>query len=861
MADRILINATHQNQELRVAVVADGKTLTHLDIQHPGREQKKANIYKGTITRVEKSLEAAFVNYGAERHGFLPLKEVADEYWDKPADGKGRGILREGQTIMVQIEKEERGNKGAALSSYISLAGCYLVLMPNNGRAGGISRRIEGDDRDALKDIMNNLNIPDDMGVIVRTAGVGKHQEEVQWDLDVLVQQWEAIKQAYDQGEAPFLIFEESDAIVRTLRDYMRPEISEILVDDPQVYEHTKHHLSQIRPDFVDRVKLYEDKIPLFNRYQIERQIEQAYQREISLPSGGSLVIEATEALVSVDINSARATKGSDIEETALQTNLEAADEVARQLRLRDLGGLIVIDFIDMRPVRNQRAVENRLQEASKKDRARIQMRRISRFGLLEMSRQRLRSSLGENTEVICPRCSGAGSIRGVKSLALSILRLLEEDAVRDHGVVRLTAQVPVPVATFLLNEKRSTIADMEQAHHMQIVIVPNPHFDTPEFTIDKLRGDKAAEAGEANTEEPASYELVTQPKQDDVVLTSSNEHRKKHETAAVARVDVPVAPPSKPRKISQKSLLKRIAAALFGEEEPPKKTSGSQQRRGGQQNRGRGGNRNNNRNNNNRRGGHNNRNQGNRQRTDNRDESRDADGNREENRTDNRRSNNRQRNDRNNDNRRTDNRRSNDNRRDDDSSTDNRRTDNRRTDNRRTDNRRTDNRRNDNRRDSDNDNDNGNRRDDDNSTDNRRTDNRRNDNRRNDNRRNDNRRGDRGDGQARDKSTHTRTVTPRVQNKPQYDVDQTLTIPSTGQPAPFIEQPKQTTQSVAPVKAPKVDAPKVEAPKVEKPKVETPKVEKPKAETPPKVEKQKTEAVKIPENQPTAAIEQPKEK
>lgn len=575
--DRILINATHQNEELRVAVVNNGKTLTHLDIQHPGLERKKANIYKGTVTRVEHSLEAAFVSYGAERHGFLPLKEVAPEYYgggasdDDSEEGgdtgqghqrpqKRAGKLREGQTILIQVEKEERGNKGAALSTYISLAGCYLVLMPNNPKAGGISRRVEGDDRGELRDIMNQLVIPDSMGVIIRTAGVGKHLEELQWDLDVLVQRWHAIQVASDASETSTLIYEESDVVNRTLRDYLRPDITEILVDDLNTFEKTKHHVSQIRPDYVDRIKHYDDKIPLFSRYQIERQIEEAHQRTVRLPSGGSVVIEATEALVSIDINSAKATRGGDIEETALQTNLEAAEEIARQLRLRDLGGLIVIDFIDMRPVRNQRDVENRLQEACKKDRARIQMRRISRFGLLEMSRQRLRSSLGDNTQNVCPRCHGTGAMRSVESLALSILRLLEEDAVRDTGIARLVAQVPVAVATFLLNEKRQAIEAIETSHRINIVIIPNRHMETPDFTIDKTRGEKVDSVGLI-----ASYEQVSTPdKTDDSVLSSTNEYRQKERpVAAVAQMAIAAPPPPQPRK--KPGLLKRLWLALFG--------------------------------------------------------------------------------------------------------------------------------------------------------------------------------------------------------------------------------------------------------------------------------------------------------
>ncbi|WP_454901106.1 ribonuclease E, partial [Aggregatibacter sp.] len=417
---RMLINAT-QKEELRVALV-DGQRLFDLDIESPGHEQKKANIYKGKITRVEPSLEAAFVDYGAERHGFLPLKEIAREYF--PADYVYQGrpnirdIISEGQEVIVQVNKEERGNKGAALTTFISLAGSYLVIMPNNPRAGGISRRIEGDERLELKDALSSLDVPEGVGLIVRTAGVGKSPEELQWDLKVLLHHWEAIKQASESRPAPFLIHQESDVIVRAIRDYLRRDIGEILIDSPKVYEKAKAHIKLVRPDFINRVKLYQGEVPLFSHYQIESQIESAFQREVRLPSGGSIVIDATEALTAIDINSARSTRGGDIEETALNTNLEAADEIARQLRLRDLGGLIVIDFIDMTPVRHQREVENRIRDAVRQDRARIQISRISRFGLLEMSRQRLSPSLGESSHHVCPRCQGTGKIRDNESLS-----------------------------------------------------------------------------------------------------------------------------------------------------------------------------------------------------------------------------------------------------------------------------------------------------------------------------------------------------------------------------------------------------------------------------------------------------------
>ncbi|MGA7981678.1 MAG: Rne/Rng family ribonuclease, partial [Chromatiaceae bacterium] len=447
---RMLINAT-QPEELRVAIV-DGQKLFNLDIESPGREQKKANIYKGVITRVEPSLEAAFVDYGAERHGFLPLKEMARSYFDPEAVKPGARInikeaIKDGQEVVVQVDKEERGNKGAALTTFISLAGRYLVLMPNNPRAGGVSRRIEGQDRAELRDAMSQLKIPDDMGLIVRTAGVGKSVEELQWDLDYLIQLWSAIEQSGAERRPPFLIYQESDVIIRSIRDYLRADIGEIVVDDRKMYEKAQEFVRQVMPGNLKKLRLYEDEVPLFTRYQIESQIESAFQRIVQLPAGGSIVIDHSEALTSIDINSARATKGADIEETALNTNLEAADEIARQLRLRDLGGLFVIDFIDMTPARNQREVENRLREALKQDRARVQVGRISRFGLLEMSRQRLRPSLGESSQLVCPRCRGQGTIRGVESLALSILRIIEEEAMKEN-TQRILAQLPLSVAT-----------------------------------------------------------------------------------------------------------------------------------------------------------------------------------------------------------------------------------------------------------------------------------------------------------------------------------------------------------------------------------------------------------------------------
>ncbi|PSW16951.1 ribonuclease E [Photobacterium sanctipauli] len=487
---RMLINAT-QKEELRVALV-DGQKLFDLDIESPGHESKKANIYKGRITRIEPSLEAAFVDYGAERHGFLPLKEIARDYF--PADYTYQGrpnikeVLKEGQEVIVQVDKEERGNKGAALTTFISLAGSYLVLMPNNPRAGGISRRIEGEERTQLKAALSTLELPQGMGLIVRTAGVGKSAEDLEYDLNYLLNHWERVKDAADSAPAPFLIHQESNVIARAIRDYLRRDIGEIVIDSKKIFDRARDHIQQVRPDFLSRVKLYENTdTPLFNHYQIENQIESAFQREVRLPSGGSIVIDPTEALTSIDINSARATKGGDIEETALQTNLEAADEIARQLRLRDLGGLVVIDFIDMTPVRHQREVENRLREAVRMDRARVQIGRISRFGLLEMSRQRLSPSLAEASHHVCPRCSGTGVIRDSESLSLSILRLIEEEALKDN-TSQVLAIVPVAIASYLLNEKRRSVQHIEKSHNVRAIIVPNADMETPHFEVVRVR-------------------------------------------------------------------------------------------------------------------------------------------------------------------------------------------------------------------------------------------------------------------------------------------------------------------------------------------------------------------------------------
>ncbi|WP_295516459.1 ribonuclease E, partial [uncultured Stenotrophomonas sp.] len=491
---RMLINAT-QAEELRVAIV-DGQSLYDIDIEQPAKEQKKSNIYKGRIFRIEPSLEAAFVEYGGGRHGFLPLKEISRDYFQAGVDHNKAGIrelLKEGQEIVVQVDKEERGNKGAALTTFISLAGRYMVLMPNSPSAGGVSRRIEGEDRAALKDALDKLNIPDDMGVIIRTAGVGRDAEELQWDLDYLLNVWRAIAEAALSKPAPFLIYQESRLIVRALRDYLRADIGEILVDTEEMYEHAREFMQQVMPQTLRKLKHYKDDIPLFNRFQIESQIEGAYERNVRLPSGGSIVVDQTEALTAVDVNSSRATKGSDIEDTAFQTNLEAAEEVARQLRLRDLGGLVVIDFIDMASNKHQREVENRLANALKYDRARVQVGRISRFGLLEMSRQRLRPSLGESSQIVCPRCDGHGRMRSVESLSLSIIRVAEEHAMKEN-TGQVLVQAPVEIANYLLNEKRSALREIEKRHEAPIVIVADEQLHTPHYTVTRLRENELGE-------------------------------------------------------------------------------------------------------------------------------------------------------------------------------------------------------------------------------------------------------------------------------------------------------------------------------------------------------------------------------
>lgn len=487
---RMLFNATQQ-EELRVAIV-DGQKLIDIDIETTGREQRKSNIYKGIITRIEPSLEACFVNYGEERHGFLPFKEVARSYFREGVDVRNASIkeaLREGQEIMVQVEKEERGNKGAALTSFISLAGRYLVLMPNNPRGGGVSRRVEGEDRQELRETMDQLDLPSGMSVIARTAGIGRNVEELQWDLNYLMQLWRAIEGAGQSAPGAFLIYQESSLVIRAIRDYFQPDIGEILIDTDDIYEQAQQFMSHVMPDMVHRVKRYRDDVPLFSRFQIEHQIETAYSRTVPLPSGGAIVIDHTEALVSIDVNSARATRGSDIETTAFHTNCEAADEVARQLRLRDLGGLIVIDFIDMENAKNQREVETRLKDSLRYDRARVQMGKISRFGLMELSRQRLRPSLSEGSHVTCPRCNGTGHIRDTESSALQVLRIIQEEAMKENSAA-IHVQAPVDVAAFLLNEKRGEILKIETRHRVTVVMIPNKHLETPHYKLERLKHD-----------------------------------------------------------------------------------------------------------------------------------------------------------------------------------------------------------------------------------------------------------------------------------------------------------------------------------------------------------------------------------
>ena len=540
---RMLINATH-SEELRVALV-DGQKLYDLDIESRVREQKKSNIYKAKITRVEPSLEAAFVEYGGNRHGFLPLKEISREYFRIPPNEiRGRvniaEVVKEGQEIVVQVDKEERGNKGAALTTQLSLAGRYMVLMPNNPRAGGISRRIEGEERDQLKESMSQLDIPKNMGVIVRTAGIDRNVEELQWDLNYLVHLYEAITKAAAERSSPFLIYQESDVIIRAIRDYLRDDVAEILLDTPESFEQANQFVDQVMPQFKSRLKLYESDVPLFNRYQIEGQIESAFNREVRLPSGGALVIDPTEALVSVDINSARATRGADIEETALNTNLEAAEEICRQLRLRDIGGLVVIDFIDMTASKNQRAVENRMRDSLQVDRARVQVGKISRFGLLEMSRQRLRPSLGETSGVICPRCSGLGTIRDVESSALAVIRMIEEESLKESSS-EIRAFLPISVSSFILNEKRNALSELEERNKVRVVVVPDPQMDTPHYRVERIRTQDATE------ETAASYDITSTEEQEELVVTAAK-------PVAVERAAVQTIAPPAPRPAAEKA-------------------------------------------------------------------------------------------------------------------------------------------------------------------------------------------------------------------------------------------------------------------------------------------------------------------
>jgi len=566
---RMLINAT-QEEELRMAMV-DGQRLYDLNIEGPASERKKANIYKGKITRIEPSLEAAFVDYGADRHGFLPLKEVSSEYFVKQVP-KGekpsiKSVLKEGQDIVVQIDKEERGNKGAALTTFVSLAGRFIVLKPNKDRSGGVSRRITGQDRDAARRSLDEIEVPDGMSVILRTAGIDRSAEELAWDLENLLSVWQAILNVVLQRPSPFLIYRESNAVVRALRDYLTNEIGEILIDDEATYKEASEFVEQVMPHNLKKLKHYQDPVPLFTRFQIESQIESAFAHSVSLPSGGSIVIDHTEALVSIDINSARATKGGDIEATALNTNLEAADEIARQLRIRDLGGLIVIDFIDMGPQKNQRAVENRLREAVRQDRARVQIGKISRFGLLEMSRQRLRPSLGESSYITCPRCSGFGTIRSVESLALAILRIVGEEA-RKERTAKVIAQLPVEVATYLLNEKRDWVQSLEARHDTQVILVANSLLETPHYDVRRVRDDQT------ELPENAGVSYLLADSGPEVEVPESMQEKKPVEQAAVGKI-APAAPaPARKPEPAGPSLWDRIVALFRGgdEDDSPKK-------------------------------------------------------------------------------------------------------------------------------------------------------------------------------------------------------------------------------------------------------------------------------------------------
>jgi ribonuclease E len=552
--EKMLINAM-QTEEVRVALIKDNY-LFDLDIECPGEVKKKGNIYKATVTRREPSLDAVFVEYGSKRQGFLPLKEIAPEYLSRNPDEFGdekppiTSLIREGQELLVQVDKEERGNKGAALTTFITLAGCYLVLMPNNPRSGGISRRIEGEERDELRETLNALTLPEDMGLIIRTAGVGKSQEELQDDLDMLCNQWQSINQAYNTELAPCLIHQEGDVIIRSIRDNLRKSICEIIIDDQISYIKAKQYIERVKPEFLPNLKLYNSSIPLFNFYQIESQIETAYQRQVMLPSGGALVIDRTEALVSIDVNSAKATGGTDIEATALNTNIEAADEIARQLRLRDLGGLVVIDFIDMSSSKNQRDVENRLKEALQADRARIQVGRISRFGLLEMSRQRLRLSLGESAQEVCPRCEGRGTVRNIQSHGLSIARLIEEEALKEK-TAEIQVQLPPEMATFIMNEKRNYIKDIEKRHDVVVMIIANPYMHLPQYSITRLKEDNVGKS------KKPSYSLIQQP---ELQVTSNEQEASSHDEPAVKSYAE-----HQPVKHLHTSFIKRLWTSLFG--------------------------------------------------------------------------------------------------------------------------------------------------------------------------------------------------------------------------------------------------------------------------------------------------------
>ncbi|MFA9438496.1 Rne/Rng family ribonuclease [Uliginosibacterium sp. sgz301328] len=565
---RMLFNAT-QAEELRVAIV-DGQKLIDLDIESATKEQRKSNIYKGVITRIEPSLEAAFIDYGAERHGFLPFKEISRAYFKEGVDASRATIkeaLREGQELIVQVEKDERGNKGAALTTFVSLAGRYLVLMPNNPRGGGVSRRVEGDERAELREVLDALEVPSGMSMIARTAAIGHSADELQWDLNYLLQLWRAIEGAAQAQTGAFLIYQEGSLVIRAIRDYFQPDIGEILIDTDEIFEQAQQFMSHVMPGTANRVKRYRDDVPLFSRFQIEHQIESAYSRQVNLPSGGAIVIDHTEALVSIDVNSGRATRGSDIEDTATRTNLEAADEIARQLRLRDLGGLIVIDFIDMENPRNQREVENRLRDALRYDRARVQTGKISRFGLLELSRQRLRPALAETSYITCPRCTGTGHIRSTESAALHIVRILEEEAMKENtGAVH--CQVPVDVATFLLNEKRDDIAKIELRHKVNLLIVPNRHLETPAHEIIRLRHDQL------NQDETAipSYRMATTPANATYVPPSANLEKPAKAPEAAIKGITPAQPapvaaaPSKAEAAPSKGFFQRIMEWLRGE-------------------------------------------------------------------------------------------------------------------------------------------------------------------------------------------------------------------------------------------------------------------------------------------------------